>query len=113
MVGRVQRGMGGVEIHRLGRQRGLRLLAVVVHDLRHGLVDQPVQGLDRLDGARPVVLGFVDTDQRTQRGQRIAGVLELLERPFGAVQHAGLQEILRQFVLCVLALGHRQVGAAQ
>ncbi len=72
-----------------------------------------MQRLDGLDGARPVVLGFVDADQRSQRGQGVAGVLELLEAAFGAIEHAGLEEVLRQLVLRVFALGGRQVGTVQ
>ena len=82
-------------------------------DLRHGLVHQPVQGLDGLDGARPIVLRLVDADQRAQRRQGVASVLELLETALGAIEHAGLQEVLGQFVLRVLALGGRQIGSVQ
>ena len=55
MVGGLERDMGRVQVGRLGLQRGLRLFAVVMDDLRHGFVHQPVQGLDGLDGARPIV----------------------------------------------------------
>ncbi|MNS80715.1 hypothetical protein D3C72_1144080 [compost metagenome] len=113
VVGGIQRLVCGIHVRGLGRQRGLRLFAVVVDDLRHRLVDQALQGLDRFDRARPVVLGFKDADQRTQRRQRVARVLQLLETAFGAVQHASFKKVLRQFVLGVLAFGIGQVGTAE
>lgn len=115
MLGGIQRCLGGIEIGRLGRQRPLRLFAVVVHQLRDRLIDQTMQGAHGLDGARPIVFGFVDTDQRTQGRQGIAriGVLKLLEGRLGTIQHARLEEILRQFMLGMLALGLRQIRAVQ
>ncbi len=60
---------GGCERHGL-----LRQFAVVMHQLGHRLVHQAAQRLDGVDGAGPVMFGFVDADQRTQGGQRITGI---------------------------------------
>src|SRR5690606_32796724 len=40
-------------------------------------------------------------------------VFQLFEGRFGAVEHAGLEKVMGQFVLCVLALGLGQVGATE
>lgn len=63
MIGGIKRLVRGIDVGGLGGQGGLRLLAVVMHDLRHRLVDQALQRLDGFNRARPIVFGFKDADQ--------------------------------------------------
>ncbi len=66
--------------------------------------------VDRLD---PVLLDFVDGEERALRAERVVAGFERTEGFFRAVQQTGLQEILPEFEERVIALTDRQIGAAE
>ena len=86
---------------------------MVVDKLRNRLIHQFAQTLDGFNGFGPIMAGLINTDQRTQGGQREAGVLECRKRLFGAIQHSSLEIVLGNFMLCVLALLDGQICPGQ
>ena len=66
-----------------------------------------------LDGGAPVARALVQVEQRQARLGVEARAVERLVGVFGAVEEAGLHEVLRQRVLGTIALACGQVGAAE
>ena len=93
--------LGGLLAQVVGAPRAVAGLVGFVELLRHGR------------GLRPVARALVQGEQGQPRLGVVARAVERLVGGFGAVEQAGLQEVLRQRVLGAVALGAAQVGAAE
>jgi len=108
----LQRGVGlGGLLACIGLQRKL---APVVRDARgKGAAAAALEPGRHLDGGAPVARALVQRQQRQARLGVEHRTVERLEGLLGAVEQAGLHEVLRQRMLGAFALRGRQVGALE